>query len=225
MHRLTACEADGSARFFSTLTGEETPVSADRLAAARVYTLRPTKGVRAAADPSPAIPKQYPLFKQCDGRWGQDLMVTKTLCDVGCLVSSTSMALRGWKIESNNKKTDPGTFNAWLRNHKGYVGDNNFDETAVDHICDGLTCTAVWPSDAMHPTNDLDRETIISYLTRKRVVIAHVRNKTHFVLGIGWDNHNRNVLYVNDPAGRNETQFDMKSGVDGWRIFDMKTSA
>jgi hypothetical protein len=32
------------------------------------------------------VEMQYPLFKQCDGQWGSDLMVNETICEVGCLV-------------------------------------------------------------------------------------------------------------------------------------------
>ena len=41
------------------------------------------------------IPFSYPLFAQCDEKWADDLMDTKTICDVGCLMSSTAMGLAG----------------------------------------------------------------------------------------------------------------------------------
>ena len=49
----------------------------------------------AAADGNFTIPFVYPLFKQCTDAWGTDLMTTKTICSVGCLMSSTSMGLSG----------------------------------------------------------------------------------------------------------------------------------
>ena len=33
------------------------------------------------------IPFEYPLYHQCDDNWGSDMMVTKTICQVGCLMS------------------------------------------------------------------------------------------------------------------------------------------
>lgn len=46
---------------------------------------------------APVIPFPYPqLYKQCDLAWGNDLIgqeLDVTICDVGCLMSSTSMAL------------------------------------------------------------------------------------------------------------------------------------
>jgi len=47
------------------------------------------------ASGSPVIPFTYPLYKQCDSRWGNQLMQTQTICAVGCLMSSTSMAIAG----------------------------------------------------------------------------------------------------------------------------------
>ncbi len=171
------------------------------------------------------IPKKYPLFKQCDTRWGSDMMVNKNLCAVGCLVSSTAMALNGFGITAaHDAASNPGTLNTWLRAHEGYVGNNMFAQDRLPPICKGKSCSVVWPADGFHSNNDLSRETIISYLTRGRVVIAHVRDKTHFVLGVGWDNANRDVLLVHDPAGRNETRFSMTAGVNGWRLFDMKAA-
>ena len=52
---------------------------------------------------SAAVPQPYRLFKQCDPRWANDRMGltgTHTVCAVGCLMSSTSMALN--RARSNN---------------------------------------------------------------------------------------------------------------------------
>jgi len=52
--------------------------------------------------PFKTVPFKFPMFKQSDSRWGQDIMVTKTISQVGCLMSSTSMALAGCNIPINN---------------------------------------------------------------------------------------------------------------------------
>ena len=47
----------------------------------------------------PVVPHPaYPTFNQCDGRWGADLIVSETVCAVGCLMSSISSALAGSRI-------------------------------------------------------------------------------------------------------------------------------
>lgn len=81
--------------------------------------------IAAAAAPA------YPLYKQCDPRWGNDTMVTTTICSVGCLMSSTAMALAGHGIGIGGAQADPGSLNAWLRTHNGYDATNDFDEDAL----------------------------------------------------------------------------------------------
>ena len=49
----------------------------------------------------PVVPYAYPLYKQCDGAWGGDEIGSATgvtICDVGCLMSSVSMALTRFGI-------------------------------------------------------------------------------------------------------------------------------
>jgi hypothetical protein len=65
----------------------------------------------------------YPLYKQCDSRWKNDKMGTKTICQVGCLMSSVSMAIshNGRKIDGSS--STPKSLNAWLKKHGGYSGN------------------------------------------------------------------------------------------------------
>ena len=74
----------------------------------------------ALLDKLDAFEPMYPLYKQCDSKWGNDTMQVKTLCDVGCLESSVSMALRGWRVAVDDKPANPGTLNQWLRENSGY---------------------------------------------------------------------------------------------------------
>ena len=41
--------------------------------------------------------RNYPMYKQCDSRWGNQKLGTsaKTICDAGCAMSSVAMALGG----------------------------------------------------------------------------------------------------------------------------------
>ena len=56
------------------------------------------------------VPMAYPLFKQCDPTWGNDTIVDKTVCQVGCLMSSCAMALDGHGITlPDGSGIDPGT--------------------------------------------------------------------------------------------------------------------
>ena len=50
-------------------------------------------------------------------------MGNKTICQVGCLISSVSMALNSRNLTIDGQDSNPGTLNAWLRTHEGYVGN------------------------------------------------------------------------------------------------------
>jgi len=68
------------------------------------------------------IPFNYPLQSQFDPKWCNDLMNTKTIHQVGCLMSSTSMAINGCGITINGAASTPQTLNNWLKAHGGYDG-------------------------------------------------------------------------------------------------------
>eukprot|EP00466_Bigelowiella_natans_P013340 jgi/Bigna1/54449/estExt_Genewise1Plus.C_340049 len=172
------------------------------------------------------IPFEYPLFKQCDPAWGSDLMVTTTICKVGCLMSSTSMALNGSGIHINATltsggaveaiSTNPGSLNKWLQANGGYDGQNDMYEDVIPKVD---SSRIKWASDAMHKTNDLPFEKIQEYVSKPRVVIANVLKGRHFVLVTGWGDDG-DTLYVNDPGFEVET-YSYSQDVVGWRIFDM----
>ena len=80
------------------------------------------------------IPFKFPIFKQCDQPWANDVMDTKTICSVGCLMTSTVMGLAGSNIPINGASGDPRVFNTWLKANGGYDGSNDLIETVVPKI-------------------------------------------------------------------------------------------
>ena len=111
------------------------------------------------------IPYEYPIFKNCGNLWGSDIMVTKTICQVGCLMSSTSMGLSFYDIKlpringiSNGISIwpTPGTLNTWLQQNGGYDDDDDFIEPV---LVNADPSRISWPADAMHKTNDLSYST------------------------------------------------------------------
>lgn len=149
-------------------------------------------------------------------------MVTKTVCDVGCLMSSTSMGLAGTNIpikKSTNYELDstPKTLNEWLKLNDGYDDSNDLIETQVPLIDPSRIA---WPEDAMHKTNDLSFDTVRSYLDKGRIVIANVNNGGHFVLLTGYSEVDGDTFAVNDP-GYDRATYSYKNDVVGYRIFDM----
>jgi len=89
---------------------------------------------------------RYPLFKQCDPKWGSDQMGTDdaTICQVGCLMSSISSAIAGTDIPINGKGSNPGVLNAWLRANGGYTSGSDLEESVVPKIA---PTRIAWPKD------------------------------------------------------------------------------
>ncbi len=164
----------------------------------------------------------YPVYKQCDPRWGSNEMGTDgdTICQVGCLMSSISSALAGTGINiANTTVVTPATMNTWLRGNGGYVsGTSDLQESVVPKLSPSRIS---WPSDGMHTTNDLPFATIKEYIDRKvpRIVIANVMDGGHFVLVVGY-RADGDTLVVND-SGFNRNTYSYSKDVVGWRIFDM----
>eukprot|EP01089_Gocevia_fonbrunei_P013081 TRINITY_DN324_c0_g1_i1.p1 TRINITY_DN324_c0_g1~~TRINITY_DN324_c0_g1_i1.p1 ORF type:complete len:202 (+),score=41.30 TRINITY_DN324_c0_g1_i1:85-690(+) len=148
------------------------------------------------------IPRRYPLYKQCDPRWGKHWMgantsSSDTVCAQGCAMSSLSMALggRGYLLPEH-QTIDPGTLNQWLRTHNGYE--------CVDGDCDNLVLDAANRIEAgikfISEKEKPSLETVKEWIKiGNPIAIAHVRNRTHFVLLTGYYDSNNSTLDVNDP--------------------------
>lgn len=167
-------------------------------------------------------PVAYPRFDQCDPRWGQAVMGGngKTVCQVGCLLSSISSALAGAGVPIAAMTANPGLLNLYLRSHRGYPDANSsaLDEAAVATVSPRVR----WPSDGMHTTADLSYSTIREYLfaPEPRVVIANVLHGEHFVLVAGLDDRSNDTLFVRD-SGFDRQTYSMSHDVVGWRLFDI----
>ena len=185
-------------------------------------------GVRAVL-PVPS----YPTFKQCDARWGSDLIVDETVCAVGCLMSSIAAALHGAGYAAGTAAApppavDPGTLNAWLRANGGYTKGNDLEEAVVPKIAP--PGDVVWPPDAMQlNASAVGMRTLRGWLTRvdaatnasrPRVVIANVLHGRHFVLVVGWDAFDEDTLIVRD-SGFDRTTYSHSRDVVGYRLFDV----
>ena len=65
---------------------------------------------------------EYPEFRQGGGQmWSGDIMTTKTVAQVGCLMTSITCLIVSAGIVDN--QFNPGIFNNWLANNGGYTGN------------------------------------------------------------------------------------------------------
>ena len=124
-------------------------------------------------------------------------MDTKTICQVGCLMSSTAMGLAGADIPIQdltnvNISSTPKSLNEWLKMNEGYDGSNDLIETQVPLI---NPARIEWnDADAFHKYNDLsfDEGDVI---TANAVVIPSSNNIFLFcnsgIVPGSWSSSNR----------------------------------
>ena len=139
--------------------------------------------------------RKYPLYSQCDSKWANDKVGTsdRTICQIGCLISSASMALSGV-----GKSYNPGTINKWLTSNGGYANKNLFVWASINKL--GLTFKGF-----------VANSQIKSNLDAGNVVILNVHNGGHWVLAYAYDGNN---ILVNDP-GYSTTSYPLSAIVDG----------
>lgn len=150
----------------------------------------------------PALPYgPFPIYKQCDPRWGNDQMGTKgngersTICGEGCAMTSTAMALAGLGVTVNSLPVTPATLNQWLMANDGYM--------CAGGDCNNLVLTA---PERLSPVMSLIGEdqkpsftTIAADIANERIIhVAHVRDNSHFVLLLGAV-PGQQAFFVHDP--------------------------
>jgi hypothetical protein len=139
--------------------------------------------------------RTYPLYKQCDSKWGNDQLGTSsnTICKAGCLMSSVSMALSGI-----GKNYNPGSLNTWLKGHGGYVSGDLFVWGSVNSL--GLSYVG-----------KVANANIASSLSAGEIVILNVHNGGHWVLATSMSG---STISVNDP-GYSTTSYTLSEIVAG----------
>ena len=134
-----------------------------------------------------AVASSYPIYKQCDSRWGSDQLGSSsaTICSAGCLMSSVSMVLADCSKSISGAVATPRTLNSWLRNNGGYVQGNLFVWGSVGSFGLGFVGKA-------YSANDIQ-----SYFRQGKAVILNVNNGGHWVLMTGISGSS---YLVNDPG-------------------------
>ena len=143
-----------------------------------------------------ALTYNFPMYKQCDSKWGSQQLGTgggKTICQAGCLMSSAAMALAGTGHSYN-----PETLNRWLISNGGYASGNLYVWAAINKL--GLTFGGFVSNSA-----------IKSHLDNKKIVIMNVHNGGHWVLATGYSGDS---IKVNDP-GYSTTAYSLNEVVNG----------
>ena len=137
----------------------------------------------------------YPYYNQCSPLWAGDTMGLvdctvgscgrvgrDTICNEGCALSCVSMALAAYRYKIGGEKTTPKTLNSWLVENAGYE--------CLGHNCNNMVLKQVEKLASDESIRFEDEVTssmfnwtdLVQRISSGLVVIAHVRNRTHFVL-------------------------------------------
>jgi hypothetical protein len=142
-----------------------------------------------------AAARTYPLYKQCDTRWGSEHLGTSTttICQAGCLMSSVAMALAGCGHSYN-----PSTLNTWLKGHGGYVSGDEFVWGSVKPL-------------GFAYEGKIANSQIGSHLSAGNIVILNVHSGRHWVLATSISG---STVSVHDP-GFSTTSYTLSEIVAG----------
>jgi hypothetical protein len=142
-----------------------------------------------------AASRSYPLYKQCDSKWGNEHLGTSsnTICKAGCLMSSVAMALSGCGHNYN-----PGTLNTWLKGHGGYVSGDLFVWGSVKSL-------------GLNYIGKVSNANIESNLKAGHIVILNVHKGAHWVLATSMSG---STIQVHDP-GFSTTSYTLSEIVAG----------
>jgi len=137
------------------------------------------------------------MYSQCDSAWGSDLMYgtctcsPKTICNCGCLLTSTAMVFRSY-----GANTDPGVLNTCMKN-KGYYTCPFWNDYA-QYCSDGK---AVWGGGFYTYSVSL----LVSGLFDGKPPIVQWKKgtKTHWVVvrRVWGDGLQESDYWCNDPNG------------------------
>ena len=130
------------------------------------------------------VNRNAPVYKQCDSKWGSLVMSSKTVCQVGCLMSSVASGIASLGKTIDGQTATPGSLHNFLKANGGYQG-NLFVWGAVSRF--GLSYLGQPDVGA----------TIRDHICANRVVILNVNQGGHWVLATGWSD---GVYSVMDPG-------------------------
>ena len=144
----------------------------------------------------------YPMFKQCDSRWGTNPLGNwggETICSAGCTMSSLAMILSQCNTLVWGNPVTPANLNQFLKANGGFVQGNLLVFAASDVF-----------QTAKFVTKTANAGSIQWYLDNGHAAILNIDNGAHWVLSYGYSG---STFYVNDPY------YDRKS-YQSWEIVD-----
>ena len=163
---------------------------------------------------SASVTGEYGSWKQCKQSWSSIRLgqSSKTICDVGCYITSISiqMAASGTKI--NSKEFNPGVLVQYLGTNNAFGSDGSLMSFAWSNLAPSFK---FYTSVGLEGTTNQKAATIKSYQDQGYYVIIRAKTHQHWV---ALDRVVGDEVYMFDPASNATNLWDTYPAYDVTRI-------
>lgn len=139
-------------------------------------------------------------WKQCDPRWGNMYVGSKTICSIGCALTSISIQLARSGVQLNvSGEFNPGTF---MQTHKSNGGfSDNIITWNVSRIAPNFKLIA--SHEALFGTKENKINTLKKYAADGEYIVLGVRHGVGQDIGhyVAYNDSSSDEIFIFDPAG------------------------
>lgn len=139
-------------------------------------------------------------WKQCDPRWGSMYVGSKTICSIGCALTSISIQLARSGVPLNvSGEFNPGTF---MQTHKSNGGfSDNIITWNVSRIAPNFKLIA--SHEALFGTKENKIKTLKKYAADGEYIVLGVRHGVGQDIGhyVAYNDSSSDEIFIYDPAG------------------------
>ena len=139
-------------------------------------------------------------WKQCDPRWGNMYVGSKTICRIGCALTSVSIQLARSGVQLNvSGEFNPGTF---MQTHKSNGGfSDNIITWNVSRIAPNFKLIA--SHEALFGTKENKINTLKKYAADGEYIVLGVRHGVGQDIGhyVAYNDSSSDEIFIFDPAG------------------------
>lgn len=139
-------------------------------------------------------------WKQCDPRWGNMYVGSKTICSIGCALTSISIQLARSGVQLNvSGEFNPGTF---MQTHKSNGGfSDNIITWNVSRIAPNFKLIA--SHEALFGTKENKINTLKKYAANGEYIVLGVRHGVGQDIGhyVAYNDSSTDEIFIFDPAG------------------------
>lgn len=139
-------------------------------------------------------------WKQCDPRWGNMYVGSKTICRIGCALTSVSIQLARSGVQLNvSGEFNPGTFMQTHKSNGGFI-DNTITWN-VSRIAPNFKLIA--SHEALFGTKENKINTLKKYAADGEYIVLGVRHGIGQDIGhyVAYNDSSTDEIFIFDPAG------------------------